>query len=178
MTAEGEENIEETEGDEQAVMLSPGDAGDYNPRAIGSQFVPCCGSTMKTKLWVAAAFTIGIVMGQLTISPAYGQFRTTKSERLLTTHLAGWCDGKEVTVELNEAGPGTSGKHYHPGHSFTDVIDGSETYVVERQPAQILKAGDVLHEAPMQLHTVDNQSAVKLLIRVIDKGKNATVRVP
>jgi uncharacterized cupin superfamily protein len=134
---------------------------------------------MSTKVWLAAAFSAGILAGQLTISPAYGQFRTTKSERLLTTDLAGWCDGKEVTVELNEAGPGTSGKHYHPGHSFTYVIDGSESYLVEGQPAKIVTAGDVLHEAPMQLHTVDNKSPVKLLVvRVIDKGKEATVRVP
>jgi hypothetical protein len=31
---------------------------------------------------------------------------------LVTQDLAGFCDGKEVTVELFEIGPGTSGKHY------------------------------------------------------------------
>jgi len=78
---------------------------------------------------------------------------------------------------LNEFGPGTSGKHYHPAHSFTHVLEGSEGYVVEGEPSRTVHAGDVLGEAPMQLHTVDNSEPVELLvIRVNEKGKEATVR--
>ena len=36
------------------------------------------------------------------------------------------CDGKEVTVSVIEAGPGTGTWHYHPGDSFTYVIEGSQ----------------------------------------------------
>ena len=134
---------------------------------------------MKAMIGIAVGFVAGILVANLKIPLASAQFRTVKSTRLLTTDLAGWCEGKEVTVELNEAGPGTSGKHYHPGHSFTYILDGSESYAVEGQPGRTVHAGDILHEAPMQLHTVDNLSAVKLLvIRVIEKGKQATVRIP
>lgn len=133
---------------------------------------------MKTCL-VVSAFVLGIMVGQLSTPSAAAQFRPVKTERLLTTDLAGWCDGKEVTVELNEAGPGTSGKHHHPAHSFTYVLEGSETYAVEGEAPETVRAGDVLHEPPMQVHTVDNSTPVKLLVvRVIDKGKQATVRLP
>jgi uncharacterized cupin superfamily protein len=134
---------------------------------------------MKTKFYIATAFVLGVLSSRLCIPALHAQFRAVKTERLLTTDLAGWCDGKEVTVELNEAGPGTSGKHLHPGHSFTYVLDGSERYAVEGQPTRTIKAGDLLHEAPLQVHTVDNISRVKLLVvRVIEKGKDATVRLP
>lgn len=133
---------------------------------------------MKKQLSVGAAFVFGILMGNVLVPSAFAQFRSVKTERLLTVDLAGWCDGKEVTVELNEAGPGTSGKHYHPAHSFTYVLEGSEAYAVEGE-VKTVTAGDVLHEPPMQVHTVDNSLPVKLLVvRVIDKGKQATVRVP
>src|SRR6266487_618373 len=134
---------------------------------------------MKTRWLVGSAFVLGILVGHLRIPNAYAQFRAVKTNRLLTTDLTGWCDGKEVTVELNDAGPGTSGKHYHPAHSFTYVLEGSEAYAVEGQASKTVKTGDVLHEAPMQIHTVDNLSQVKLLVvRVIEKGKEATVRPP
>src|SRR6202022_394366 len=81
---------------------------------------------MRAMFRFAAAFVIGIVVGGLTIPAVSAQLnrRTTKFTRLLTADMAGWCDEKEVTIELAEAGPGTSGKHYHPGHCFTWVIAG------------------------------------------------------
>jgi uncharacterized cupin superfamily protein len=134
---------------------------------------------MKNLLRVASIFILGVVVGSLLIPVVRAQFRSVKTTNLLTTDLAGFCDGKEATIELDEIGPGTSGKHYHPGHSFTWVIEGSETYELEGKPARIVNAGDVLHEEPMQVHTVENQSPVKLLvIRIAEKGKPATVRIP
>jgi uncharacterized cupin superfamily protein len=135
--------------------------------------------TMRTKLSIAVVFVLGILVGRLTTPVAYTQFRAVKSTRLLTTDLGGWCDGKEVTVELNDAGPGTSGKHYHPAHSFTYILEGTEAYALEGQATKMVHAGDVLHEAPNQVHTVENLGQVKLLVvRVAQKGKEATVRLP
>src|SRR4030095_5244472 len=100
------------------------------------------------------------------------------SERRVDHFPSGASNGKEVTVELNQADPGTSGKHFHPAHSFTYVLEGSETYTLEGQGPNTVKVGDVLHEAPTQLHTVENLSPVKLLVvRVIEKGKAPTVRL-
>jgi quercetin dioxygenase-like cupin family protein len=134
---------------------------------------------MRTKLGIAVVFVLGILVGHLTTPVALSQYRTVKRTQLLTTDLGGWCDGKEVTVELNDIDPGTSGKHYHPAHSFTYVLQGTEVYTVEGLPTKTVHAGDVLHEAPNQVHTVENLGQVKLLVvRVAEKGKEATVRLP
>jgi quercetin dioxygenase-like cupin family protein len=134
---------------------------------------------MRLMIPLTCTFLLGIAVGQITLPAVSAQFRSTKTTNLITTDLGSWCEGKEVTVELNEAGPGTSGKHYHPGHSFTWIIEGSEVYTIAGQPPKQVKAGDLLHEEPMQLHTTENQSPVKLLVvRVVEKGKQATVRVP
>jgi quercetin dioxygenase-like cupin family protein len=124
-------------------------------------------------------FAAGVVVGWFAVPTLTAQFRTGKTEILQTTDLSGSCDGKQVVVELNEFGPGTSGKHYHPGHSFTWILEGSETYQVDGQPARAVKSGEILHEEPSQLHTVSNDAPVKLLIfRIVEKGQTVTVRVP
>ena len=129
---------------------------------------------------IVTVFTVGLMAGRFLTPPgASAQTRIGRTTTLITTDLSGWCDGKEVTVEVNNFGPGTSGRHYHPGHSFTWILEGSETYAVEGQAPRAVTAGDLLHEAPMQVHTLENQSPVKLLVlRVAEKGKPATVRLP
>jgi len=93
--------------------------------------------------------------------------------------LGAWCDGKEVTVDLQESGPGTSGKHYHPAHSFSWVIEGSEVKTVEGKPPVTAKVGDVLHEGPLEVHETRNDAPVKvLLFRIVEKGKPVTTRIP
>src|SRR5262249_19598653 len=127
---------------------------------------------MRMLCCIASTFVVGVVVGVLSTPTVNAQFRNVKSNRLLTVDMAEWCNEKEVTVELNEIGPGSSGKHYHPGHSFTYVLEGSEEYLQEGKPGKTVRAGDVLHEEPMLLHTVDNQGPVKLLVvRVVEKGK-------
>jgi quercetin dioxygenase-like cupin family protein len=94
---------------------------------------------------------------------------------LLKADLTG-CKGKEVSIALDEFGPGTSGKHYHPGESFTYILDGSEIYEIEGKASKVVSVGDLLHEEPMQVHTVGNTAPLKLLvIRVLDKGQPDTV---
>lgn len=115
--------------------------------------------------------TIGlpIIAAQRSSSPG------SQVKMLLKTNLKG-CEGREISIALNEFGPGTSGKHYHPGDSFTYIVNGSEIYELDRKPPKIVTAGDVLHEEPMQVHTVSNSEGVKLLvIRVSEKGQPDTV---
>ena len=64
------------------------------------------------------------------------------------------------------------------GDSFTYVLEGSEMYQLEGKPEVVVKAGDLLHEEPLKVHTVGNGGPVKLLvIRVQDKGAPDIVRV-
>jgi hypothetical protein len=132
-----------------------------------------------SKLTLTVGFVVGVLVGRLASPVAGAQFRVVKTTNLLTRDLAGWCDEKELTVELNEAGPGSSGKHYHPAHSVTWVVEGSEVYQKEGQQTRTVNAGEVLHEDPLELHTVSNSAPVKLLVvRIAEKGKPATVRAP
>lgn len=127
----------------------------------------------------ACTFALGVLVGSAAIPEVRAQLRTIVPNRLLTVDLAEWCAGKEVTVEILDAGPGTSGKHYHPGYSFTYILEGSEEYLQEGQPGRTVKVGDVLYEPPMVVHTVTNQSPVKtFVVRLLEKGKPVTVRVP
>jgi quercetin dioxygenase-like cupin family protein len=119
----------------------------------------------------------GLLLGSVSTSRLAAQFRVGNNKQLIKTDLAG-CPGKEVVITLNEFGPGTSGAHYHHADSFTYVLEGSETYQVDGQPEVVVKAGDLLHEPPMKIHTVGNADRVRLLaIRIQDKGVPEIVRV-
>lgn len=80
----------------------------------------------------ALVFVGGLFIGMLTNPNLSAQYRTGSTTQLLKSHLAG-CDGKELTVTLNEFGPGTSGPHYHPTDSFTYILEGTEVYQIEKQ---------------------------------------------
>ena len=127
---------------------------------------------------VSLVFIAGFLLGTVGIPRLAAQRRNlpgSQSRMLLKADLTG-CSGKEVSIAMNELSPGTSGKHYHPGESFTYILHGSEVYEIEGKPSRVVKAGDVLHEEPMQVHTVGNAKPVKLLvIRVSEKGQPDTV---
>ena len=53
---------------------------------------------MEKMLRSAAIFVIGVAVGSLAIPALSQQVRTLKTTRLMTTDLAGFCDGKEVVV--------------------------------------------------------------------------------
>lgn len=127
---------------------------------------------------LALVFISGFLLGTVGIPMLAAQRSTSPGSRsrvLLKADLRG-CNGKEVSIALQEFGPGTSGKHYHPGESFTYILDGSEVYEIDGKPPKMVIAGDVLHEVPMQVHTVANTEPVKLLVmRVSDKGAADTI---
>ena len=97
----------------------------------------------------------------------------------MTTDLAGWCDGKEAVVEYSEEDPGPSAKHYHPGHSFSFMIDGSRTVTVDGMPVQTVRAGEIHYEAPLRPNISNNASPAKVVtFRILEKGKAESVPVP
>jgi hypothetical protein len=123
-------------------------------------------------------FIFGIAIGSLTVSSVYAQRRVGKTQILLTQDLAGFCDGKEVVVELFEAGPGSSGKHHHPGHSFSWAIEGTEIEKVEGKPPRTVNVGELVHEGPMEIHDNENKMPVrKLTFRILEKGKSCSTQV-
>jgi quercetin dioxygenase-like cupin family protein len=127
----------------------------------------------------AATFVIGVAVGLLVMPALSQQVRTLKTTRLVTTDLAGFCDGKEVVVDYSEVAPGASAKHYHPGYSFGYVIEGSQTSSQERRPPIVVRKGELLLEEPTQANISENSAPAKVVtFRILEKGKPQTVRAP
>ena len=100
---------------------------------------------------------------------------------LLKMPLAGIA-GKEANVVLLDVGPGWKiGNHFHPGHVFVYMIQGSIKIEVEGEPAQVIGPGDVLHELPDRNMVANNISSTKgarfLVFQVGDIGKPLTIKV-
>jgi hypothetical protein len=58
------------------------------------------------------------------------------------------CQGKEVTIYVLDAGPGTSGYHQHPGESFTYVLEGTQTRKARGEATTTLTSGALSTTAP------------------------------
>ncbi len=100
---------------------------------------------------------------------------------LLNTPLAGFA-GKEANVVLFAVAPGWSfDNHFHPGHIFVYMLQGSIKIEVEGEPTKVLGPGDVLHELPDRNMVANNISSTKgarfLVFQVGDIGKPLTVMV-
>lgn len=137
-------------------------------------------SKVESFCYIAVAFLTGIIVGSPTIPAALNtQVRAQETTRLMTVDLAGWCDGKEAVVEYHEEGPGPSAKHYHHGHSFSYMIEGSRTVTADGMPAQIVRRGEIHYEAPMRANVSNNASAAKVVtFKILEKGKTESVPVP
>jgi quercetin dioxygenase-like cupin family protein len=135
--------------------------------------------TRTSLLLVALSFLAGAAVTGWLAPSLRAQDRGTKNVELLRTDFGAWCEGKEVTIEIQESGPGTSGKHYHPGHAFAWIIEGSLLRTIQGGSSRTSGVGDVIHEEPMQVSETRNNLPVKALIfRVVEKGKPVTVPVP
>jgi mannose-6-phosphate isomerase-like protein (cupin superfamily) len=126
----------------------------------------------------ALAFVVGTTLGVLVpkVLGAETQIRKVEVSQLMKKDVAG-CDDKEVTVSIIKAGPGTSKTHYHPGQSFTYILEGSQLRETGEEQIQV-GVGDVLYDAPMQVHRTENTAPVRLLVvRILEKGKQENVIV-
>jgi len=134
---------------------------------------------MEQLLRSAAIFVIGVAVGSLAIPALSQQVRTLKTTRLMTTDLAGFCDGKEVVVDYSEVSPGASAKHYHPGYSFGYMIEGSQTSTQEGRPPIVIRKGELLLEQPAQVNVSENSAPAKTVtFSILEKGKPESVRGP
>jgi quercetin dioxygenase-like cupin family protein len=121
-------------------------------------------------------FALGLAAGVVGSGLAAQQQRTTDITRLMKKDLEG-CEGKEVLVSVLSAGPGTSGYHYHPGESFTYVLEGTQTREAKGEETTTSCPGGFIYDGPMQVHRTENTTSVKLLIvRVLEKGKPESIR--
>jgi hypothetical protein len=133
----------------------------------------------KVVVLVALSFAAGLACHAGFVRAALAQ---TRGGGMLTelkrVDLGTWCDGKEVTIAIEEIGPQHQGKHYHPAYSFAWMIEGSQTRMVEGRPPQTFGVGDVVEERPMEVSESDILTPTRvLLFRILEKGKPASTRV-
>ena len=134
---------------------------------------------IRAMFLVALSFAGGALIATLANPIVSAQFRSVEAKELLRADLGTFCPGKEVIVSVQESGAGVSARHYHPGHSFAWVIEGTETRIVEGKPPQIARPGEIIREEPMEIGVAQNAAPVKLLLfRIFEKGKPATTNVP
>ena len=98
---------------------------------------------------------------------------------LLNMPLAG-IDGKEANVVLFDVDADWNiASHFHPGHIFVYVLEGSIKIEVDGQPEQILAAGEVVYEIPnlnMVASNISSAEGAKILVfQVGDIGEPLTV---
>jgi hypothetical protein len=123
-------------------------------------------------------FAAGAVFATLVNSVVSAQFREVTTKQFMRADLGAWCPGKEVLISVQEDAPGTSGKHYHPAHSFTWMIEGTQTRTVAGKLPQVVRPGNVMHEEPLEIGETRNDAPAKVLIfRILEKGKPETTRV-
>ncbi|MCH8809247.1 MAG: cupin domain-containing protein [Proteobacteria bacterium] len=101
--------------------------------------------------------------------------------KLLNAPLSGIA-GKEANVVLFDVAPGwTIANHFHPGHIFLYMLQGSIKIETEGEPTKVLSPGDVVHELPDRNMVANNISSTKgarfLVFQVGDIGKPLLVMV-
>jgi len=124
------------------------------------------------------AFACGVTLGTvaLKVLAAEPQKRTSNITQIYKTDL-NVCEGKEVVISVIQAGPGRNNWHYHPGDSFTYVMEGTQVRETDEGGAQF-EAGTVFHDKPQQIHRSENSGEVKLLVvRVLEKGLPETIPI-
>ncbi len=105
---------------------------------------------------------------------------TGKTTKLIKTALAGM-EGKEVNMLRRQFAPGwISAKHYHSGHVFLYVLEGSIIIELEGKPPMTVGPGGVVHELPNRVMVAKNASATDdlkvILFQVGPEGKPMLIK--
>ena len=115
---------------------------------------------------------------QLTQSAEPPKAKTTV---LLEQKLEG-LPGFSVQVVLVEGPPGwVGGRHYHPGHVFVYMLDGTYQLNFEELTSRTVKAGEVFYEAPNSIMRSRNGSSTEwvrdVVFQILRDGQPVAVSV-
>ncbi len=124
---------------------------------------------------------VGVVMGAMGSQVLNAQQEQIKRTVLLKTDVTG-VEGKEGYIIMVEIAPrGQSGRHYHPGHEFLYVMEGSGMLEIDGKPPVALKTGVTGHIDPKVIHNGKNSSTTAplkvLVFAVHEKGQPLTIPV-
>ena len=86
--------------------------------------------------------------------------------------------GREAVMAIVELPPGSAeGRHTHPAEVYAFVQEGTISLETEGNPTVTLKAGDVFHIKPGQIHQAINEGSVTAKLAAVfvaEKGKPLT----
>ncbi len=139
----------------------------------------------RTSLVLSFALAAAIIVGAAASPNLHAQeqqeyISKAKSTPLLKTTLAGM-KGKEVKIVHFAAPPGFVGeKHFHPGHVFIYILEGSLIVKMEGGAPRKLGPGDVFQEPQgrtMLTRILSSTHGVKLLVfQIGDEGKPLMIK--
>ena len=97
---------------------------------------------------------------------------TSKTTKLVEKLGLSGLAGQEANIILAEMPGGwVGGKHFHPGHVFVYVLEGSIHFTFDDREPLTVKAGEIFHELPNQKMLAKNPSATEgLKIMVFQVG--------
>jgi quercetin dioxygenase-like cupin family protein len=140
----------------------------------------------RTVVMLTLALAAGIALGMIGSQVLNAQQEPVKRTVLLKTDLAG-IEGKEATMYLADIAPGAATpKHYHPGHEFAYVLEGSGVLEEDGKPPLTLKPGVSFYlrsssEKAEYVHAAKNTSTTNplkiLALLITEKGQPLAVPV-
>jgi quercetin dioxygenase-like cupin family protein len=125
---------------------------------------------LRARRILGVVLAVVIAMGTIGIRILHAgeEYRSTaKPTELMKTALAGM-HGTEAHVIRFEMPPGwIGGKHYHQGHVFVYVLEGSMTLELDGEAPVTVGAGEMFHELPGQVMRATNPSTDKELKLIV-----------
>jgi quercetin dioxygenase-like cupin family protein len=136
---------------------------------------------MKVKIFAAAFFIGGIVVGIGSSQIIHAQAPTYATKQILQTDLNN-LPGQEALLFASTWQPGFRlPLHMHPdGHEFTFVIEGEQTFQIDGVGTKIVKAGEVIYTPPNTPHFGRNateKESKTLVVRIKANDKPITMEV-
>ncbi len=114
----------------------------------------------RTMLVLGLTLVVGVALGVIERQILNAQEPIKRTE-LMKTDLER-NEGEQAVVAVVEFAPGVvTGKHYHPGHEFAYVLEGSLIVEPEGQPPVTFGPGQVIHNPLNRVHVAKNPSMTK-----------------
>jgi quercetin dioxygenase-like cupin family protein len=136
---------------------------------------------MKTKIFAAALFTGGIVVGVGSSELIHAEAPAHVTRPVIQTDLNN-LPGQEVLVFASTWQPGFRlPLHMHPeGHEITYVVEGEQTFEIDGVGTRIVKAGEAIYTPPNTPHFGRNATdgiSKTIVFRIKAKDQPVAVEV-
>jgi quercetin dioxygenase-like cupin family protein len=131
---------------------------------------------MRRTLALMLALAVGFVLGALGMQALHAQQQPiTRTVLEKSEGLKGVSGMDGYVMDVTIAPGAQSGRHVHPGHEFSYVLDGEGILEVEGRSPLTLKKGVTFHNDPLVIHNGINTSTTTplhvLVFYVLETGK-------